>query len=92
MLLASPPEGYAACCGVLEHLDLRDELGAISAPTLVVGGAGDEAIPPEHARAIADGIAGARFTLLDPAAHIPMVERPDAVAALIREHLEDVVP
>ena len=88
MLLASPPEGYAACCGVLEHLDLRDELGAVAAPTLVVGGAGDESIPPDHARAIADGIAGARFELLDPAAHIPMAERPAAVAALISEHLE----
>jgi 3-oxoadipate enol-lactonase len=88
MLLASPAEGYAACCGVLEHLDLRDELGAIRAPALVVGGAGDEAIPPDHARAIADGIPGARFVRMDPAAHIPMAERPGAVADLIREHLE----
>jgi 3-oxoadipate enol-lactonase len=88
MLLASPPAGYAACCGVLEHLDLRAELRAIRAPTLVVGGAGDEAIPPAHARAIADGVAGARLVLLDPAAHIPMAERPADVAALIREHLE----
>jgi 3-oxoadipate enol-lactonase len=88
MLLASPPAGYVACCGALEHLDLRAELGAIRAPTLAVGGASDEAIPPAHQRAIADGIAGARLVLLDPAAHIPMAERPDAVAALILEHLE----
>jgi 3-oxoadipate enol-lactonase len=88
MLRASPPVGYAACCGALEHLDLRAELGMVRAPTLVVGGAGDEAIPPVHQRAIADGIAGARLELLHPAAHIPMAERPDAVAALIREHLE----
>jgi 3-oxoadipate enol-lactonase len=88
MMLASPTEGYLALCELLAELDLRDDLAAIRAPTLVVGGAGDEAIPPEHARAIADGIDGARFVVLDPAAHLPMAERPDAVAALIREHLE----
>jgi 3-oxoadipate enol-lactonase len=88
MLRASPPAGYAACCDMLAQLDLRAELGLVRAPTLVIGGAGDEAIPPAHQRAIADGITGARLELLDPAAHIPMAERPDAVAALIREHLE----
>jgi 3-oxoadipate enol-lactonase len=88
MLLASPADGYVALCDLLAEVDLREDLGAIRAPTLVVGGAGDEAIPPEHARAIADGIAGARFVLLDPSAHIPTAERPEAVAALIREHLE----
>jgi 3-oxoadipate enol-lactonase len=88
MLLASPAEGYAACCGVLERLDLRPDLGRVRAPTLVVSGAGDEAIPPEHGLRIAEAIPGARFELLDPAAHIPMAERPDAVAALILEHLE----
>lgn len=88
MLLASPAGSYAALCDLLADLDLRGELRAVRAPTLVVGGAGDQAIPPEHARAIADGIDGARFALLDPAAHIPMAERPAAVAAMIREHLE----
>jgi 3-oxoadipate enol-lactonase len=92
LLVASPPEGYVALCDMLAELDLREDLGAIRAPTLVAGGAGDEALPPEHARAIADGIGGARFVLLDPAAHIPMAERPDAVAALIREHLELPTP
>ena len=35
MLLASDPEGYAASCGVIERLDLRDALPSITAPTLV---------------------------------------------------------
>jgi 3-oxoadipate enol-lactonase len=85
MLLASPPAGYAACCGVLERLDLRVALGRVRAPTLVVAGGDDEALPPEHGEQIADGVPGARYVLLDRAAHIPMAERPDAVAALILE-------
>ncbi len=88
MLLASPASGYAECCGVLERLDLRDELAGIDVPTLVVGGAQDTALPPDHGERIAEAIPGARFELLDPAAHIPMVERPDVVAGLILEHLE----
>jgi 3-oxoadipate enol-lactonase len=88
MLLASPPAGYAACCGVLERLDLRDALPSIAVPTLVVGGAQDEALPPRHQQSVADAIRSARFELLDPAAHIPMVERPEAVAELILSHVE----
>jgi 3-oxoadipate enol-lactonase len=88
MLLASPPAGYAACCGVLERLDLRDALPEIVVPTLIVGGAQDAALPPDHGERIAAAIPGARFALLDPAAHIPMVERPGAVTDLILEHLE----
>jgi 3-oxoadipate enol-lactonase len=88
MLLASQADGYAACCGVLERLDLRADLERIRAPTLVVAGADDASLPAaEHSEQIAHGIPGARYELLDAAAHIPMVERPDAVAALILEHL-----
>jgi 3-oxoadipate enol-lactonase len=87
-LLASPVDGYAACCGVLERLDLRAALERVRAPTLVIAGAQDEAIPAEQGERIAEAIPGARFELLSPAAHIPMAERPDAVADLILEHLE----
>jgi 3-oxoadipate enol-lactonase len=87
MLEASPAEGYAACCEILERLDLRTDLERVRAPTLVVGGAGDKALPPHHGELIAQSIPGARFELLSPAAHIPMVERPDAVSDLILEHL-----
>lgn len=88
MLLASPAPGYAACCGVVERLDLRPALCGIAVPTLLVAGAQDEALPAEHGERIACAIPEARFELLDPAAHIPMVERPDAVAALILEQME----
>jgi 3-oxoadipate enol-lactonase len=88
MLLASPAAGYAACCGLLEGLDLRPCLGRIGAPTLVLAGAQDAALGPEHGALIARGVPGARLELLDPAAHLPMAERPEAVGELILEHLE----
>ena len=87
MLIGAAPEGYAACCDAIQHMDLRPLLGRIEAPTLVISGAEDQAAPPDHQRQLADAIAGARYEVLSPAAHIAPVEQADAVNALILEHL-----
>jgi 3-oxoadipate enol-lactonase len=87
MLAATSPEGYAACCRALETMDLREDLGRIRAPTLVVAGAQDPSTPPEHGEAIAAAVAGARFELLDPSAHIAAIERADDVTRLLLDHL-----
>ena len=86
MLVATPPEGYAGCCGAIEHVDLRDDLASISAPALVIAGAEDPATPLPHLERIAEGIDGARLELLAGAAHLANVERPDVVTRLIAEH------
>ncbi|HET6506467.1 MAG TPA: 3-oxoadipate enol-lactonase [Baekduia sp.] len=88
MLAAQPAEGYAACCDALAHLDERADAAAIEAPTLVLGGAQDAAIPPEHQERLAASIAGARLEILDPGAHVVSVERADAVIDLIADHLD----
>ncbi len=87
MLAATPAEGYAGCCAVIEHMDLLDRLGEIRAPTLVVAAAQDPAAPPEHGERIAAAVPGARFALIDDAAHLAAVEQPDAVTDLITGHL-----
>ena len=87
MLEATPAEGYAAATEVVAHLDLRDDLHSITAPTLVVSGAEDVATPPDMGHAIAAGIDGAEFVVLEGAAHLGNVERPDAVTSLFRSHL-----
>jgi 3-oxoadipate enol-lactonase len=87
MLLDCDPAGYAACCGAIERMDLRAELPRIAAPALVISGSDDPATPVEHQRLIADAIPSARHEVVAPASHIAAVERPEAVTALIREHL-----
>jgi 3-oxoadipate enol-lactonase len=87
MLASIDPFGYAACCGAIERMDLRDELARIGAPTLVISGSDDPATPVAHQRAIAAAIPGARHELVRPAAHLAAVERPDVVNRLILEHL-----
>jgi 3-oxoadipate enol-lactonase len=87
MLAATPAQGYADCCGVIERMDLTDRLGEIRAPTLVIAAAQDPATPPEHGERIAAAIPGARFALVQDAAHLATVEQPDAMTELIADHL-----
>lgn len=87
-LTDTSPEGYAGCCEALAALDLRPQLGSISAPTLVIAGSEDPATPPDHGRAIADGIAGARFELIEGAAHLVNIEKAEVVTPLITEFID----
>jgi 3-oxoadipate enol-lactonase len=88
LLGASPPEGYASCCGAIERMDLREDVRRIDAPTLVISAADDPSTPPEHQRTIAELIPGARLELIEDAAHLANVQHPDTVNELIIEHLE----
>jgi 3-oxoadipate enol-lactonase len=87
MIVATPPQGYAWATEVVAHLDLRPDLGKITAPTLVIAGSEDPACPPDVGRALAEGIPGAEFVELEGAAHLGNLERPEAVADLLRSRL-----
>jgi 3-oxoadipate enol-lactonase len=87
MLVAASADGYAWCCEAIERMDLRPKLPAIAAPTLVVSGSEDLAAPVDMQREIARAIPGARHEIVGPAAHQAVVEQPDAINDLIREHM-----
>jgi 3-oxoadipate enol-lactonase len=87
MLRNTSPEGYAGCCEAIGTFDVRDSLGRITVPTLVLAGAEDPATPPELVRAIANGIPGARFQVVPNAAHLPNAEQPGIVNAAVADHL-----
>ena len=91
MLRDTSPEGYAACCEAIRDADLRPGLGRISAPTLVIAGSDDPAAPVEKAEAIRDGVPNARLAVIQRAAHIANVERPEEVTGEILAHLEPVL-
>ena len=87
MLVATDAAGYAACCGAIERMDLRDQLPGIDVPTLVISGSDDPATPIEHQRLIAEAIPGARHEIVGPAAHLAAIQQSEAVNRLILEHL-----
>jgi 3-oxoadipate enol-lactonase len=80
-------EGYAGCCEALEEWDASSHLGRIRAPALVLSGSEDSVAPPENGRAMADGIAGARFTVIEDAAHLASAGQPAAFTRAVLEHL-----
>jgi 3-oxoadipate enol-lactonase len=87
MLAATPAEGYAACCGVIERMDQVPELGAIRAPTLVIAAEDDPATPPEHGALIASTVPGAQIAIVKDARHLATIEQPEAMTELILSHL-----
>jgi 3-oxoadipate enol-lactonase len=74
MLIASPIEGYLACCEALSRLDQRDLLPRIKAPTLIIAGRHDQSTPVDASVYMRSQIPDASMTLLD-AAHISNVEQ-----------------
>jgi 3-oxoadipate enol-lactonase len=91
-LLATPAEGYAACCEAIAAHDVRAELGSIRAPTLVLAAPDDPATPPEHGRQIAAAIDGARFALLERGRHLAAVDQPEEFAREVLAHLAPTPP
>lgn len=85
--LATPREGYAACCDALRDWDFREGLGAVSAATLVLVGSGDPATPPDVGQSIAEGIPGARLEVIPGAAHLLNVEQAEAFGRAALAHL-----
>jgi class 3 adenylate cyclase len=67
--------------------DVRDALADVRAPTLVMHSVGDRLIPIAQARALARGVAGARFVELPGADHFHFFTNADRVAAETQEFL-----
>ena len=90
MLTRQSVKGYAASCAAIRDADLTADAATIDVPTLVVVGDGDLSTPPDLVRATAEMIPGARFAVIEGAGHLPCIERPDALADLIAELLDQV--
>ena len=83
MVLATPAEGYAACCEAIGEMDLRDDLSLIQAPTLVICGEHDAGAQPAKVREWVATIDGARMEVIRNAAHLCNVEQPAAFNAAL---------
>jgi 3-oxoadipate enol-lactonase len=80
------PEGYIGCCAALRDADLRDRIGAIHVPTLVIAGSKDNATPPALGQELRDHIPGAQYAEL-PAAHLSNIEAAAEFNAVISKFL-----
>jgi pimeloyl-ACP methyl ester carboxylesterase len=85
--LRAGPLGLLAGAHAAVTTDLREELGAVQAPTLLVWGERDRLVPASNAAAWTAALPHAQVELLPRSGHVPMVERPDELSRLLREFL-----
>ena len=79
-----------AVLAVAGRRGVTDEIGTITAPTLVIVGADDVPTPVKRARKIAELIPGARLEIVPYAGHSSTIEQPEALTGLIRPFLAGV--
>ncbi len=86
MIAATDPQGYLACCAVLRDADLRAQIGAIEAASLVITGTHDPSTPPSDGRALHAAIRKSRYLELN-CSHLSAWECADEFAAAVVQHL-----
>jgi pimeloyl-ACP methyl ester carboxylesterase len=76
----------------LYNPQLKNWLGRIRVPTLVLWGESDRIVTPEYGSAYAGLIPGARFSTIAEAGHHPEIEQPERFAALVTAFLSEARP
>lgn len=87
--MAQKPEVIARDYLACDAYDVRDRLGEIRAPSLVLCGTDDVMAPTKYSEALAAGIPDAMLRLFDGAGHNLHLERPVEVAAAMAEWMSE---
>ncbi|MFF4487511.1 alpha/beta fold hydrolase [Streptomyces sp. NPDC001544] len=88
MMTATPPEGAAAALrGRAERPDYRDLLTRVTVPALVVVGADDTFTPVSDAEAMHAALPDSTLHVIEGAAHLPNLERPEEFNRALGEFL-----
>jgi 3-oxoadipate enol-lactonase len=80
--------GYAATCAAIRDADFTAAAKRIAVPTICVVGDQDGATPPDLVLSMAKLIPGAHYEVIANAGHIPCVEQPEALHAILRAFLD----
>ena len=90
--LTTSPRNAARFQDAFGDIDVRDRLGQVRAPTIVLHSKNDQRIPLKHGRAVASGIPNARFVPLESRNHVLVDYEPawrtcmEAVRSFLAEH------
>ena len=76
-LIRTHAPGYIDCCAALRDADLRDSIGSITAPTLVLSATADPVTPPSDGHFLQQHIPGAKYLELK-GAHLSNIENSEA--------------
>lgn len=84
MVARTTNTGYIAACRAIRDADLEAYATTLSMPVLCIGGSDDKSVPPDKVAALASLIPDVRTEIIDGLGHLPSLEMPEQLAALIR--------
>ena len=87
MILATPVEGYCACCAAIQDMDLRGSLGDITTPVLIIVGEQDPGTPVSAGEFIHERITSSELRIVADAAHFVNVEQAQAFNEALLEFI-----
>jgi non-heme chloroperoxidase len=85
LMAAAPRQTTIDAPKAVWRFDFRDRLDQVTLPTLVLCGAKDRSVKPEHAQALADGIPQARLQRFPGAGHLVVLERAEQIAPAVTQ-------
>ncbi|MDK1374304.1 MULTISPECIES: 3-oxoadipate enol-lactonase [unclassified Sinorhizobium] len=91
MLIRQPVAGYIGTCAAVRDADYTEAAKKIAVPVLCVVGEEDGSTPPDLVLETARLIPGARYEVIREAGHIPCVEQPEILTAILRPFFELVM-
>jgi pimeloyl-ACP methyl ester carboxylesterase len=77
---------FKAC----DAFDVRDQVGEIEQPTLVICGENDQMTPVRFSQFLAENLINSRLEVVPKAGHMVMLEQPETVANLIEGFLTEI--
>jgi 3-oxoadipate enol-lactonase len=90
MLVRQSVDGYVAACEAIRDADFTEAARGIDVPTLCVVGDQDGSTPPDLVLSLARLVPGAHYEVIAGAGHIPCVEQPETLTAMIRAFVDKV--
>jgi pimeloyl-ACP methyl ester carboxylesterase len=77
---------FIAC----DAFDIMEDVKRIRVPTLLICGSADRMTPTNRSEYLQDQIEGAELHIIEGAGHMVMIERPDEVASLLADFLNQI--
>jgi 3-oxoadipate enol-lactonase len=87
MVQNCPADGYLGCCAALRDADLRDQVSAITAATLLIASTADTATPVEGLQFLRERVNASQLVTLD-SAHLSNVECAEEFTAVVLDFLK----
>ena len=89
MLIRQPVAGYTGTCAALRDTDFTEASARLDLPVICIVGDQDGSTPPDLVLSTAKLIPNARYEVIANAGHIPCVEQPEALVAIIKAFIKE---